>query len=373
MLFLLSCALTGAGFLVGHAPFAVAYIPFALALLIPARPEKHTIVTALMAGHFLWPALISGWGLARLEYNPVLIVFGATVAVLITSYSFARLGIAISTALLLALPAFPASPLLVTGALLPGAGVFGLATLLVWVALIEAQRGFVARCSLLMALLATAPGLDFVFGPSLPARGATVIYDEIDISDVKALTQRGHWTRILDRAEAGDQIILGENMITHDDHAAIHWWCSEVQNRDVAVRMGVMTGTGLGAVWRFDRDTCPTPLPLYHAQIGIPMVNAGWWPAADNAPQQGRKGQAIPDPHWLICFEAFSLWRWIGLGRSGADHGVILANDRWTDPFATALLRRKVAARFAALLRIHIHHADSGVSALRTATGAPAR
>ena len=66
----------------------------------------------------------------------------------------------------------------------------------------------------------------------------------------------------------------------------------------------------------------------------------------------------------MICYEAFSLWRWIDVGRSDVNHVAILANDHWTAPFATALLRRKVAAQFAALFRIHVHHADRGTSAL---------
>ena len=64
------------------------------------------------------------------------------------------------------------------------------------------------------------------------------------------------------RAEAGDVLVLGENMITHDDHAAINWWCSEAQNRDVTVMRGVVADTRVGEVRRFDQDTCPTPLPL---------------------------------------------------------------------------------------------------------------
>ena len=75
---------------------------------------------------------------------------------------------------------------------------------------------------------------------------------------------------------------------------------------------------------------------------------------------------AIPDTQWLICYEAFSLWKWIDVGLSNADHVVILANDHWTAPFTTALLRCKVAAQFAALYHIHLHHADLGTSALWT-------
>ena len=64
------------------------------------------------------------------------------------------------------------------------------------------------------------------------------------------------------------------------------------------------------------------------------------------------------------CFEALNLWGWIDVARSDAGHVVILANDHWTAPFTTTLLRRKVAAQFAVLFHINVHHADSEKSAL---------
>ena len=111
-------------------------------------------------------------------------------------------------------------------------------------------------------------------------------------------------------------------MISLDDHAGINWWCSEALAHDMTVIMGVIGATGVGEVWRFDQDTCPAPLPLYRAKIGIPMVNAGWWPATGESPQHEDAEPAIPDTQWLICFEAFSLWRWIDVARSDADHVV---------------------------------------------------
>ena len=360
----LSCALTGAGFMIANVPIAVAYIPFAITLLIPPRPGKRTTVMALMAGHFLWPTLISGWGLVRLDFNPVVILVGGVATILVVSYGFARLGLAISAALLLALPFFPANPLLVTGSLFPGAGLAALPVILLWVKLIEIQRGFVTRCAFLLTLIAASPIITLWFEGTQPARPSSVVYDEIDISDARGLTERGYWTQIMNRTGGGDVLVLGENMITHDDHAGINWWCNEATTRNMIVIMGVMGATGIGEVWRFDHDTCPAPLPLYRAEIGIPMVNAGWWPATGDAPQHEDAEPAIQDTQWLICFEAFSLWRWIDVARSDADHGVILANDHWTAPFTTTLLRRKVAAQFAALFQIDVHHADNEKSAL---------
>ena len=361
---ILSCAVTGAGFLIRDIPIAIAYIPFAIALLIPPRPGKRTTVMALMAGHFLWPTLISGWGLDRLEFDPLVIIVGAITTILVVSYGFARLGVAIGAAVLLALPFFPANPLLVTGSLFPGAGLTALPVILLWVKLIELQRGFVTRCAFLLTLTAASPIITHWFGGTPTTQSSIVVYDEIDISDTKGLTERGYWTQIMNLAGGGDVLILGENIISHDDHASINWWCNEAATRNMIIIMGVMGATGIGEVWRFDHDTCPSPLPLYRAEIGIPMVNAGWWPSKGEAPQHEGADSTIPDTQWLICFEAFSLWRWIDVARSDVDHVVILANDHWTVPFTTTQLRRKVAAQFASLFHIDVHHADSEKSAL---------
>ena len=237
---ILSCALTGAGILIADVPLVIAYIPFAIALLIPPRPQKRTAVLALMAGHFLWPTLISGWGLVRLEFNPFVILVGGVATVLVVSYGFARLGVAIGAAVLLALPFFPANPLLVTGSLFPGAGLIALPVILLWITLIEIQRGFVMRCAFLLTLVAASPIITLWFGGTLPTRPSSVVYDEIDISDARGLTERGYWTQIMNRTGGGDVLVLGENMITLDDHAGINWWCSEAIARDMTVIMGVI-------------------------------------------------------------------------------------------------------------------------------------
>ena len=47
------------------------------------------------AEHFLWSTLISGWGLDRLEFVSPVIIVGAITTILVVSYGFARLGVAI--------------------------------------------------------------------------------------------------------------------------------------------------------------------------------------------------------------------------------------------------------------------------------------
>jgi len=361
--------------LVTDGPLAVACLPFALALVLaPALARPRLAVTALMAGHFLWPALIAGWGLIQLG-APVPAVMAVGIgAVVLVSAGVAWLGIGLSALVLAALPFFPANPLLVTGSLLPGAGLMGLVVLPFCVTLIEIQRGIAMRTVLLAALLLlprlVLPGDD---PPDIVATEAFA-FEEIDISGDVALTELRHWAQIMALVEDGDHVILGENIFRHDDHAAIFWWCHTVRNRNLTAMIGVLGPTGLGEVWQFDSQACPDPGPVHRAALGIPMVNGGWWPQDTRVARAiGAAGLPV-EPYWLLCFEAFSLWRWVDLGLEiGRLHEprpvVILANDHWTTPFPTATLRRKVARQVAALFAVKVLHADRGGSVLRATRG----
>ena len=369
LLFGLSGLLTGVGFLVEAVPFVMAWLPFAIALVVaPALAQPRLAVLVLMAGHFLWPTLISAWGLIQLGLHPLAVVAGGVAATLLVSAGIAWLGIGLSALILAALPVFPANPLLITGAILPGTGLWGLIALPFCVTLIEIQRGIGARAVVLVALL-VLPRLFHSGFDSEQAVAHAPDYKEIDISDERALTELGYWAQIMAHIEDGDQLVLGENMFRHDDHGAIFWWCRTVQARKLTVLIGVEGPSGPGEVWQFDTASCPDPKPVYRAALAIPMINGGWWPRTTHFAQRPDTNGSSLEPHWLICFEAFSLWRWVDLGQdiAGQDSSrpvVILANDRWTAPFSTALLRRKVAAQFAALFGVEVFHADRERSAL---------
>ena len=94
-----------------------------------------------------------------------------------------------------------------------------------------------------------------------------------------------------------------------------------------------------------------------------------WWRATAPVPVSGELAEA-PAPHWLICFEAFSLRRWVDLGLEVNGTGakarsvVILSNDRWTKPFPVPALRRKVSKQFERLLGVDVVHADTGQTVL---------
>ena len=242
------------------------------------------------------------------------------------------------------------------------------------------------RAALLAGLVSAPALLGLAPHPEQSAHWAAEhapAFEEIGIASASgaALTERGRWHQIVTQAglriRAGDTLILGENIFDHEDHAAVHWWCRIVQAHNLTALIGVRAEDGLGEVWQFDRHTCPTPARLYRAEIGIPIVNAGWWPSRAAMPADEAAGGIssaaaqspnthLPNTEWLICFEAFSIWRWIDVGWSGAAHAVILAHDRWTAPIPTARLRRKVARQFAALYGMNVHHADAGATVLRS-------
>ena len=363
LLFVLSAALTGAGFLIEAVPFFVAYLPFAAVLIaLPCRHGTRARAGALIAGHFLWPPLIGGWGLIQIGMQPVAVVAGATAVMVLVCASIAWLGIGLSALLLAALPFFPANPLLITGAILPGAGLWGLTTLPLWLILIEWNDRALTRGLLLVAVLILPRLVEPWIGP--PQGVTEPTFEEINISGNVALTELRHWAQVMARVEDGDHIILGENMFRHDDHAAIFWWCQTLRTNGVTAVIGVLGPTGLGEVWQVDAETCPEPQPVYRAALGIPMISGGWWPQETYVARAAGADKPLLEPHWLICFEAFSLWRWVDLDLETSEQGksrpvVILANDYWTAPFPTTLLRRKVAGQFAALFRVEVFHADS--------------
>lgn len=353
MLFATSATLTGAGFLVEPVPFALAWLPLAGVLLLGT--ERRRAGSALIAGHFLWPALISGWGLVQLGYDPLAVTAAAACLVALFTALLLWLGLSAGSLLLAALPVFPANPLLVTGALLPGAGLWGLPALLLWVQLIASVPRLWLRASLLAALCLAPVLLQDRAGP-LPETALR----EIDLSGIRALTERGHWAEALSRIEEGGTLILGENIIAQDDTAAVAWWCRAAKTRTITALIGVMGADGLGEVWGFENtESCPAR--LYRASVGIPFINDDIGTGYRPPRRAVASGGIRPDIDWLICFEAFSLWRWISLGVQNKNRpAVILANDRWTDPVPTARLRRKVARAFSALYGRTVLHADTG-------------
>ena len=360
--FVLSLGLTGLGFFIEQVPFAVAYIPLALAIC-----HRHRTRTFwLICGHFAWVAVISGWGLHQLGYNPVVAVPAVTVALVLGALAMAWLGIGLSSALLCLIPFFPANPLLVTGAVFPDLGAWGIALLLISVITIELLKSSKARVGLLVAVVMLGQ-IPFVLQPfnhgyqqavSEQRKGIAPngMYSEIDISNHKAITRSGQWAQIAKVVEDHSTVILGENIFDHTDVGASAYWCRIAKEKTATLYIGVRGQNGVGEVWEFDWRDCADPALAYRAEVGIPKITGGWLPNR-SAPQSTLSGQ-----QWLACFEGFSMYRWLRAYMTGAKSVVIVSNDRLTQPIPTGVLRRKVSRQFGKLFRLTVAHADTGHS-----------
>ena len=351
--FVLSVVLTGLGFFVEQVPFTLAYIPLALAICHTDRSRTLWLV----CGHFTWVAVISGWGLHQLGYNPALTIPAVLVTLALSTLVMTWLGIGLSSALLSLVPFFPANPLLITGAVFPGFGIWGVAALLLVIIGVEALCRPLARTCVLAAVLIAGQMLPALQPSSGPPED-TKRYVEIDISSHKAITRSGQWAQIAAVIEDGSTVILGENIFNHTDIGASAYWCRVATVKNATLYIGVMEKDGVGEVWGFEGRDCAVPSVAYRAEVGIPKISGGWLPNHAEV-QSTPSGQ-----QWLACFEGFSLYRWVRAYTTGATSVVIVSNDRLTRPIPTAVLRRKVSRQFAELFGLDVAHADTGRSIL---------
>jgi hypothetical protein len=359
-IFLFAISLTGLGFFIEQVPFAVAYIPLALAIC----HTNNTNTFWLICGHFTWVAVVSGWGLHQLEYNPILTIPAVLATLVSGSWAITRLGIGLSAALLCLIPFFPANPLLVTGAVFPEFGIWGIALLLIFVIAAERLKSSKARVGILVGVLILGQtpfvlrSLNHEYRQAVSEHrkgsASTDLYTEIDISNHKAITRSGQWAQIAQVIGKGSRVILGENIFDHTDAGASAYWCRIAKEKAAILYIGVRGQGSVGEVWEFDRRDCADPVLTYRAEVGIPKITGGWLPNRTEA-QSKFSGQ-----QWLACFEGFSMYRWLRAYMTGAKSVVIVSNDRLTQPIPTAVLRRKVGAQFAKLFGLTVAHADTG-------------
>ena len=384
---ILSIVLVYIGFFVEGAPFAVAAIPFFLAITSGSTLRRF----ALVSGWVGWIALISCWGLVQMGYDPLWVIAAGGGATIIVSLLFAYCGVGLGCLALMLLPFLPGNPLLTTGSILPGTGIFGLLVLPLALILLERINRQKLRLAALCALLAmghlpplalaqlkafnqTSPAaipMPDVHNDNLNASSGRPIspppvspFAILDISDVQAASDWGYFAALADRMQPGSLYITGENIIRSDDTASIAGWCRWVNERDIRVLLGVRNATdGQAQLWYFAPETCSPPVPQpsieYAAQIGIPGLTGGLLPNPLPAPST-----QLPQTAFLACFEGFNLWRWIEVGFTGSPHVITFSNDRWTEPLSVGLLRRKVAHQFERLLGIETAHAEAGKTML---------
>jgi hypothetical protein len=287
-----------------------------------------------------------------------------TVALVLGALAMAWLGIGLSSALLCLIPFFPANPLLVTGAVFPDLGAWGIALLLISIITIELLKSSKARVGLLVAAVTLGQipfarqSIDHGYQQAISEQRKDIapndMYSEFDISNHKAITRSGQWAQIAQVIENRSTVILGENIFDHTDIGASAYWCRIAREKTATLYIGVRGQGSVGEVWEFDGRDCTDPAVAYRAEVGIPQITGGWLPNR-SAPQSTLSGQ-----QWLACFEGFSMYRWLRVYMTGAKSVVIVSNDRLTQPILTSVLRRKVSAQFAKLFGLTVAHADTG-------------
>ena len=361
--FLVSAALTAAGFFVSVVPLIIAYLPFGAAILFKAPSLKFGFVS----GHFVWVALVSAWGLSALGYDG-LYSLSASLGAGVALSLFMAVGTVGFTSLLLCFVAwFPANPLLITGAIYPGMGIIGLLLLAVLAGLIELRRKKQMPFTLVALFIAStlmANTLNLIRAEPEQKSGQGLdasAFRMIELDNDAYLTRSGEWRMLATHIPANSTAVLGENIFRFDDAAGINHWCRVAARKNAQIFIGVEGQGGASEIWRFDRASCPEPEQVYSARVAIPGITG---PVVTGLSSWGSLLASSDPVLWVACFEGFSIVRWIGVAGSAAQLAVVVSNDELTSPFPTSLMRKKVAGLFARLFHIEVAHADKGTAML---------
>ncbi len=369
-----SAALAFAAFFLPSVPFALALLP----LLVAAWSGLAALRAAAMAGFMLWPAIASATGLVGVGMDPGVAWAGAAGIVVALSLLAAGTGILPVTLALLALPVFPASPLLPLAALLPGAGFAGLIVTALALTVAETLRSRRIRTVLFTGIAATLAVWNIL--PGAPGAGATSLWREIP--EPVTITERARWIALRDSLPEGGTASLGENIFRAEDADARAFWCRAAKTRNLTLFIGVSEpyeGVRRSALRRLDPETCARTgdATITRAGFGIPGVTGTW------TLMEGDGTSAAHDPGFdvLICLEAFLPWAWVSLLTEDPRPVVVLSNDGAFGPVVASLpvlgslpvsvLRRKAARAMAGLSGRQVHHAETGRTALLLST--PAR
>ncbi len=377
-----SAALAFAAFFLPFVPFALALAP----LLYAAWSGRASLRAGAMAGFMLWPAIASATGLVGVGMDPGLAWAGAAGIVVALSLLAAGVGILPVTLALLALPVFPASPLLPLAALLPGAGFAGLIVTALALTGAEATRSPRVRTVLSSGIAATLAAWNIL--PAVPSGEVTPLWREIP--EPVMVTERARWIALRESLPAGGTASLGENIFRAEDADARAFWCRAARDRSLTLLIGVSEpyeGARRSTLWRLDPETCARfgdDAVLYRARFGIPGLTGTW------ARMPGERHPPSHDPGFdvLICLEAFLPWAWAALSGDAepARPVVVLSNDgafgpvfgpefgpvfrAVPGPLPVPVLRRKAARAMAGLSGRQVHHAETGRTALLLSTPA---
>lgn len=349
-------------FFVEAVPFWLAGFPLLAGIWVGTPLAR----AAAMAGWLAVPAAVSAIGLAGIGHAPELVWAGATVAVLSIAVLAGLIGISLASFALTLVPFFPASPLVVLAAGLPGYGVPALGIVALTLACIELLprhrgRGLIAGVAALAAVSITD------WGP-----GAAPASPWAEVPEPAAATETGRRLAIRDVLPAGGAAMLGEAVFRAEDIVSRDAWCRIAEERDLTLFVGVtetLGGTDRGAVWRLDRETCApgaAPAVAARAWLGIPGVTGDWFPM----PGADVDGTA---PGFLVCLEGFLPWSWARILRVGAARRdvIVISNDGAFGALPVHVLRRKAAGAMAALVSRGVAHAETGRTLLVRAEGTP--
>ena len=371
--------LTAAGFFFDSVPLALAYTPFLAALITPSRGLR----AALVGGHFAIVFEIAATGLLHMGFSAWIVFPGFLLAVLTLSAGFAIFGVGLAAVILLFIPYFPGNPLLITGTLYPGFGVFGIVLLAASSMAAARWRAPWARVLAVFLTIAlpsvavhSAQNDGFLNIPLLRGWTQTAslttrqsegddrarLFESVALSrssgtDIADTNLTWHLLLALRDIPKGSLVITGENLLTAEDDIGQRILCRMARASELDLYVGVASADGPGEIWRYSGQTCPEGTRIYRAVIGIPGITGAFWPDTTDTGAPVNVPTALDRTGFLACFEAFTLHRWIAMGLRGLKTVVVVSNDHWTDPLPVALLRTKVSNQFAQLFGIEVFHA----------------
>ena len=363
-------------------------IPLVIGITV-ADPRTKAV---MMGVTLVWPIGVCSLGLINLGESAVVITVGAALLLGAIAALASVVGITMTTIGLLAIPIFPASPLLVLVALvqtlpypLIGFGVvllFALGIELRWLYRrsyppAPSSSGHDRTMRPIYRVIMTAVGAFILLLSILKAQIAELQPLRVQpagwftVEQPLAITDYGSRLKLRDaireRTYPNSLVILGETMMAAADTEAVAFWCEIVAANDITLLIGVSAGDR-STLWRLTAETCAqrrtTPMVFLQARLGVPSHTGPFWPAAlyPDAPLTAHFGPGDPvtGRDVLLCIEAFLPWAWIkGPWRHALTSQrapvVIVSNDRAFGRWAPAVreLRRKVARAMASLVLSH--------------------
>ena len=348
------------GFLVPGVPLVFAFAPLLIALFCNDWTDRF----ALTAGHYCIAIAVAGYGLSNLGYSWLIIVPAGFLIWIGTSYLAAKIGIGIFTVLSAPFVFLPDNLLLVTGSLLPGMGLFGIVIFATWLLCMDMAPRKRWRVDVTIGLA----GLVLITNTIALANAVKPLHHELWAPDIASVELKvgtnGHpsnATALLIPTEPGNTLILGENIFRAKDYVAWEFWCQQARIKQITIYAGVAGTDGVSEVHKITGTDCGKGPPVYRAVVGIPGITGDWFPNISGAIAGD---EPLARSQWLLCYEAFSLPRWIQLGWDRPNFVFVLANDYWTEPVSVSLARRKITAQFARLFRVTPHIAQNEDNAL---------